>query len=126
MRRFVGCRWGKCIACFAGRAAAAALLRAVALHQASGDEIPAVDDVPFLILRPTPIGKPGWALDRHSAGVAGWHRNNAVVDSFLVTEYGKGAVSKANASRGKVGVLSVTFAPAWKDQPRDINSRRSI
>jgi hypothetical protein len=46
--------------------------------------------------------------------IPGWHKTNERSDSFLVTEYGKGAVSKlANASRGKVGVITVRFALAW-------------
>jgi hypothetical protein len=47
--------------------------------------------------------------------IPGWHKTNERSDSFLVAEYGKGAVSKvANASRGKVGVITVRFALAWK------------
>jgi len=37
--------------------------------------------------------------------------------SFVVTEYGKGASSKKNVARDKVGVLTVTYAAAWdKDE----------
>jgi hypothetical protein len=42
--------------------------------------------------------------------IPGWHKTNNRVDSFLVTEYGKGAASHANISRGKVGVITVRFA----------------
>lgn len=47
--------------------------------------------------------------------IVGWHKTadptrTDNVLSFLVTGYGEGAVSKAGAARGKVGVLHVSFA----------------
>ena len=61
--------------------------------------------------------------------IPGWHKNNKEVLSFLVTEYGQGAVSKvAGASRGKVGVLTVTFALAWQGDnvpPEEKGSRNA-
>lgn len=55
------------------------------------------------------IIRPGEAI------ITGWHQTNDRADSFLVTEYGKGAMSQvAHASRAKVGVLTVTFALAWQ------------
>ena len=48
-----------------------------------------------------------------SAMVTGWHRTNNESDSFLVTQYGKGAAGRINADRSKVGVITVQFAIAW-------------
>jgi hypothetical protein len=45
--------------------------------------------------------------------VTGWHRTNRESDSFLVTQYGKGAAGRINADRSKVGVITVQFAIAW-------------
>jgi|HubBroStandDraft_6_1064221.scaffolds.fasta_scaffold98990_2 hypothetical protein len=45
--------------------------------------------------------------------VTGWHRTNNESDSFLVTQYGKGAAGRINADRSKVGVITVQFAIAW-------------
>jgi hypothetical protein len=45
--------------------------------------------------------------------VIGWHNSLAGTEnylSFLVTGYGEGAVSKAGAARGQVGVIHVQFA----------------
>jgi hypothetical protein len=54
--------------------------------------------------------------------VVGWHLRDRPPDnylSFLVTEYGKGASSRAvTRARGKRGVITVTFAPAYKGKPR--------
>jgi hypothetical protein len=50
--------------------------------------------------------------------VPGWHKTNDHSDSFLVTEYGKGAASQqANRSRGNVGIITVRFALAWTGAP---------
>lgn len=50
-----------------------------------------------------------------TAAIPGWHKTNDVADSFLVTEYGKGAASQQpSVSRGKVGVITVRFALAWE------------
>jgi len=48
-----------------------------------------------------------------SALVTGWHRTNNESDSFLVTQYGKGAAGRIHADRGKVGVITVQCAIAW-------------
>jgi hypothetical protein len=66
-----------------------------------------------------PAGRPKYThfIIRKSEAkiITGWHRTNKAADSFLVTEYGKGAVSLVPAAgRSKVGVLTVTFALAWK------------
>ena len=47
--------------------------------------------------------------------IVGWHKTNQRSDSFLVTEYGKGAASKVGIpAQGKVGVITVRFALAWQ------------
>lgn len=64
--------------------------------------------------------------------IKGWHRTSDPkrddnVLSFLVTEYGKGAASQ-QPSRGKIGVLSVTFAAAWssaQEMPPDERGSRN-
>lgn len=45
----------------------------------------------------------------------GWHRTNESSDSFLITEYGKGATAfnLPEQSPGQTGVITVKFAPAW-------------
>jgi hypothetical protein len=48
-----------------------------------------------------------------SSMVTGWHRTNAESDSFLVTQYGKGAAGRVKADRSKVGVITLQFAIAW-------------
>jgi hypothetical protein len=45
--------------------------------------------------------------------ICGWHKTNEQSDSFLVTEFGKGAASRAKVARGKIGVITVKFALAW-------------
>jgi hypothetical protein len=45
--------------------------------------------------------------------ICGWHKTNEQSDAFLVTEFGKGAASKAKIARGKIGVITVKFALAW-------------
>ncbi|HEX3146581.1 MAG TPA: hypothetical protein VHR66_00670 [Gemmataceae bacterium] len=65
---------------------------------------------------------------QQSAIIPGWHKTNDHADTFLVTEYGKGAISKVPAAaRGKVGVLSVSFALAWEgdNKPADEPVSRS-
>ncbi len=42
--------------------------------------------------------------------VTGWHKTNDRVDSFLVTEFGKGAASsQPTLAHGKIGVITVQF-----------------
>lgn len=48
--------------------------------------------------------------------VPGWHRNNEVSDSFVVTEYAKSAAAEALANPATVGTITASFAAAW---PRD-------
>lgn len=63
--------------------------------------------------------------------IQGWFKTLKRSDSFLVTEYGKGAISQLpNLSRGKVGVITVTFALASTstnaaDLPDDEKDARS-
>lgn len=61
-----------------------------------------------------------------STVIKGWHKNNKEALSFLVTEYGKGAASEAKVARGKIGVLTVTFAFAWsgKEPPDEEKGAR--
>jgi hypothetical protein len=72
------------------------------------------------IIPPAKDGKPGMAA------IVGWHLRDTPPDnysSFLVTEYGKGASSRAVATpkAGKPGVITVTFAPAYEGQPKSAN-----
>src|SRR5262249_34707685 len=61
----------------------------------------------------------------------GWHVTNDPaakenVLAFKVTEYGKGASSQINAPRGKVGIITVTYAVAAErkeDLPKDDGAR---
>jgi len=57
--------------------------------------------------------------------VPGWHRNNLVVDSFLVTEAGKGASRLAPAkTSGQTGMIIVKFAQCWSGEiPQAIAQR---
>lgn len=48
-----------------------------------------------------------------SAVVKGWFRNLKTADSFLVTEYAKGAVAQLDASQGEVGVVNAQFFAAF-------------
>ena len=54
-----------------------------------------------------------YVIPSGSAMVTGWHRTNNESDSFLVTQYGKGAAGRINADRSKVGVITVQCAIAW-------------
>src|SRR5205823_2102094 len=70
----------------------------------------------------TPEGRPKYThfvLPPGESLITGWHKTNDRADTFLVTEYGKGAISKVrDPNRGKVGVVTVTFALAWQgEQP---------
>ncbi|MDB5339830.1 MAG: hypothetical protein JWN70_5449 [Planctomycetaceae bacterium] len=51
----------------------------------------------------------------YSRTIAGWHRSNQQADSFLITEYGKGASNQPlpDSIRGKTGTIEVSFALAW-------------
>ena len=51
--------------------------------------------------------------------IVGWHRTNQQSDSFVVTEYGKGASAKGQVTSGKTGVITITFA-ACSDHPEDL------
>jgi hypothetical protein len=48
--------------------------------------------------------------------VPGWHRTNKVSDSFLVTEYARGAAAEKLPSSASVGTITAAFAAAW---PKD-------
>jgi hypothetical protein len=45
--------------------------------------------------------------------VPGWHRTNAVSDSFVVTEYAKSAVAESLPTSATVGTITASFAAAW-------------
>jgi hypothetical protein len=68
---------------------------------------------------------------RSSGNIRGWFKTLKRSDAFLVTEYGKGAISQMpQHSRGKVGVITVTFALASRstepvDLPDDEKGARS-
>lgn len=51
--------------------------------------------------------------------IVGWHRTNERSDSFVVTEYGKGASAKGQVTSGKTGVITVSFA-ASSNHPSDL------
>ena len=60
--------------------------------------------------------------NKGSLTVPGWHRSNKVADSFLVTEYAKGAAAEKLPSSASVGTVTATFAAAWpkgKPPPED-------
>lgn len=44
--------------------------------------------------------------------VHGWHRNHSSVDSFLITDYAKGAAASLNSDQD-VGTISAQFSAAW-------------
>ena len=48
--------------------------------------------------------------------IAGWHRTNALSDSFQVAEYAKTAVAKLLPSSTTFGTITASFRAAW---PRD-------
>lgn len=53
-----------------------------------------------------------------SLTVPGWHRTNAVSDSFQVGEYAKSAVAEKLPSSASIGTITAGFAAAWpKDGP---------
>jgi hypothetical protein len=59
--------------------------------------------------------------------VQGWHRDNEVSDSFLVTHYARSAAAQLPSSGG-VGTITVTFAASWPpsaDPPADEPSGKS-
>jgi hypothetical protein len=67
----------------------------------------------------TPEGRPKYGhfilAPESETIITGWHKTNDRADSFLVTEFGKGAISKlSNPNRGKVGVVTATFALSWE------------
>ncbi len=60
-----------------------------------------------------------------SAELIGWHLRDNPPDnyaSFQVTEYGKGTSARQVVGRaqGKQGIITVTFAPCYKGQPRSM------
>jgi hypothetical protein len=54
--------------------------------------------------------------------VPGWFRTTQRSDTFLLTEYGKGAASRFLRGSPKIGTITVTFAASWEkdeDKPAD-------
>jgi len=45
--------------------------------------------------------------------VPGWHRNNSVSDSFLITEYAKSAAAEGLNTAASIGTITAAFAAAW-------------
>lgn len=70
-----------------------------------------------------------YVLDpKKPATIVGWHRTNQQSDSFVVTEYGKGASAKGQVTSGKTGVITVSFAAASNhpaDLPEDDGARNA-
>jgi hypothetical protein len=79
--------------------------------------IDGVDQFAFSEVRDPKTGKPAYTHmivpKRTRAVIRGWHRTNDDSHSFLITEYGKGAVSKLLRGSPKVGTITVSFAAAW-------------
>lgn len=71
------------------------------------------------------IVKPG-----ETTTIVGWHLRDNPPDNyaaFLVTEYGKGASSRAvSQARGKRGVITVTFAPCYEGKPRAVGDETGL
>jgi hypothetical protein len=63
-----------------------------------------------VIVPPKKDGKPG------TVTLQGWHRNNQKggSDSFLVTEYAKGAAARLNHT-ANIGTITVRFQAAWPE-----------
>ncbi len=51
---------------------------------------------------------------RQSVLIRGWPINLSKSDEFLVTSYAKSAAKELNSDPGKIGVIGVQFAAAWK------------
>jgi hypothetical protein len=91
--------------------------------------IDGLDAFAFSEVRKPQTGQPKYSHYIIGAGktqtIVGWHLRDAPPDnysSFLVTEYGKGASTRAvTQARGKRGVITVTFAPAFLGKPRTAN-----
>ncbi len=47
------------------------------------------------------------------ADIVGWHRTNAVADSFRVVGYGESEVARLLPSSSSVGTVTAVFAAAW-------------
>jgi hypothetical protein len=86
--------------------------------------IDGVSDFAFSEFRQTEGPKKGQPLYDHwivaarqTLEIKGWHKNNQSVDSFLVTEFAKGAaaqlLSAANKDTSKFGTVSAVFSAAW-------------
>ena len=52
---------------------------------------------------------------KSSGTIYGWHRNNQVSDSFLVTDYAKSAAAELKQSGGELGTITASFAAAWPE-----------
>lgn len=91
--------------------------------------IDGLDAFAFSAIRDSKTGRPKYSHYIIGPGetttIVGWHLRDKPPDnysSFLVTEYGKGALSRVvNQAQGKRGVITVTFAPAHEGKPRSVN-----
>jgi hypothetical protein len=86
------------------------------LEAAVGIAIDGIDVFHFSTIRHAATGEPKYThfiVPPGESLITGWHKTNQSADSFLVTEYGKGAASQAKISRGKIGVITIKFALAW-------------
>jgi hypothetical protein len=103
----------------------------VRLYNRTGDEaaatvtIDGLDVFAFSEVRDPKTGRPLYShliVDPGESVIPGWHLRDRPphnVASFLVTEYGKGALARGvAAAQGQRGVITVTFAPCTKDKPR--------
>lgn len=86
----------------------------------------------FSDMKDEKTGKPKYkyyVLDpKKPATIVGWHRTNEQSDSFVVTEYGKGASAKGQVTSGKTGVITISFAAASNhpmDLPQDDGARNA-
>jgi hypothetical protein len=97
--------------------------------------IDGLDAFAFSEVRDPKTGRPKYShyvvAPRQTATIVGWHLRDKPPDnyaSFLVTEYGQGASSKmaGQATAGKRGVITVTFAPAHEGKPRSIGDETGL
>lgn len=54
---------------------------------------------------------------KKSGVIKGWHRNNNVSDSFLVTELAKGAAAELKQPSNNIGTITAAFSAAWENNP---------
>ncbi len=66
-----------------------------------------------------------WVIPRRTAAgpgvgvIKGWHRNDAVSDSFLITDLPDSEAAKLGLTTSAIGTITATFVPAWSagEQP---------